>query len=88
MLDANTLAALRPDLLRFARLQLRDAAAAEDAVQEALLAALGNAGQFDGRAQVKTWVFGILKHKIVDTIRQQARSTNVSALGPQEASMD
>ncbi|MFN7863442.1 MAG: sigma-70 family RNA polymerase sigma factor [Curvibacter sp.] len=88
MLDADTLAALRPDLLRFARLQLGDAAAAEDAVQEALLAALGNAGQFDGRAQVKTWVFGILKHKIVDTIRQQARSTNVSALGPQEASMD
>lgn len=33
------LAALRPQLLRFARLQLRSEAAAEDAVQEALLAA-------------------------------------------------
>ena len=36
----NELNALRPDLLRFARLQLRDAGAAEDAVQETLLAAL------------------------------------------------
>jgi RNA polymerase sigma-70 factor (ECF subfamily) len=82
------LAAIRPDMLRFARLQLRDAAAAEDAVQEALLAALNNAHQFAGRAEVKTWVFGILKNKIVDTIRSQARSTNVSALGPEEASLD
>lgn len=88
MPDSETLAALRPDLLRFARLQLRDAAAAEDVVQEALLAALQNAQQFAGRAAMKTWVFGILKHKIVDLIRLQSRSTNVSALGAEEASMD
>lgn len=82
------LAAIRPDMLRFARLQLRDAAAAEDAVQEALLAALGNMGQFAGRAEVKTWVFGILRHKIVDIIRQQSRSTNVSALSDGEEELD
>ena len=41
--------ALRPDLLRFARLQLRDASAAEDAVQETLLAALQGSNRFEIR---------------------------------------
>ncbi len=88
MIADEHLAAIRPDMLRFARLQLRDAAAAEDAVQEALLAALANAQQFAGRAQAKTWVFGILRHKIVDIIRQQSRSTNVSSFSDGEQSLD
>lgn len=88
MPDEEFIAALRPDLLRFARLQLRDAAAAEDAVQEALLAALRNARQYAGRAQAKTWVFGILRHKIVDLIRQQGRSINTSALGAEGEELD
>jgi RNA polymerase sigma-70 factor (ECF subfamily) len=67
------LEALRPYLLRFASLQLRDAAAAEDAVQEALLAALAGEAGFGGRANLRTWVTGILKHKIVDVVRRQAR---------------
>jgi RNA polymerase sigma-70 factor (ECF subfamily) len=67
------LEALRPYLLRFASLQLRDAAAAEDAVQEALLAALAGEASFAGRANLRTWLTGILKHKIVDAIRRQAR---------------
>jgi len=65
--------AQRPYLLRFASLQLRDAAAAEDAVQEALLAALAGEAGFAGRANLRTWLTGILKHKIVDAIRRQAR---------------
>jgi len=64
---------LRPYLVRFASLQLRDAAAAEDAVQEALLAALAGEAGFAGRANLRTWLTGILKHKIVDTIRRQAK---------------
>ena len=64
---------LRPYLLRYASLQLRDAAAAEDAVQEALLAALAGESGFAGRANLRTWLTGILKHKIVDTIRRQSR---------------
>ena len=67
------LEALRPYLVRYASLQLRDAAAAEDAVQEALLAALAGEAGFAGRANLRTWVTGILKHKIVDVIRRQAR---------------
>jgi RNA polymerase sigma-70 factor (ECF subfamily) len=64
---------LRPYLLRFATLQLRDAAAAEDAVQETLLAALAGSARFAGRSNLRTWLTGILKHKIVDTIRRQSR---------------
>ena len=71
--------ALRPYLLRFASLQLRDAAAAEDAVQEALLAALAGQASFAGRANLRTWLTGILKHKIVDAIRRQSREPVVAA---------
>jgi RNA polymerase sigma-70 factor (ECF subfamily) len=71
------LAALRPQLLRFARLQLRSEAAAEDAVQEALLAALANAAGFAGEASLKTWVFSILRNKIVDEVRRRVRNAEV-----------
>ncbi len=40
---------LRPQLLRFARVQLRNEAWAEDAVSETLLAALENPQAFAGR---------------------------------------
>ncbi len=71
---------LRPYLLRYAMLQLRDAAAAEDAVQEALLAALAGEANFAGRSNLRTWLTGILKHKVVDTIRRQSRERPVSEL--------
>lgn len=76
--------ALRPYLLRFASLQLRDAAAAEDAVQEALLAALAGEAGFARRANLRTWLTGILKHKIVDAIRRQAREPRLPD-DPEEA---
>ncbi len=63
----------RPYLLRYATLQLRDAGAAEDAVQDTLIAALEGMDRFAGNASVKTWLTGILKHKIVDHHRRQAR---------------
>lgn len=88
MIDDDFLAAIRRDMMKFAHLQLRDETQAEDAVQEALLAALGNANGFAGRSALKTWVFAILKNKIVDLIRQQSRTTNVSALSAEEESLD
>ncbi|CAB1368799.1 sigma-70 family RNA polymerase sigma factor [Denitratisoma oestradiolicum] len=74
------LGSFRGDLLRFARLQLRDEAAAEDAVQEALLSAIEGADRFSGRSQVKTWVFSILRNKIIDMIRRRAREPNAGGL--------
>lgn len=54
-------------------LQLRNAAAAEDVVQETLLAALQPGAAFAGQSSLKTWLVGILKHKIIDLIRRQSR---------------
>ncbi len=88
LIDPEFLAATRRDMIRFAHLQLRDAAQAEDVVQEALVAALDNARGFAGRAALKTWIFAILKNKVVDLIRQQARTTNVSAFSAEEESLD
>ena len=70
----DELASLRRDMLNFARIQLRDNASAEDAVQEALAAALAGRKQFDNRARLKTWVFAILKNKIIDIIRERTRT--------------
>lgn len=67
----------RAYLLRYARLQLRDAAAAEDAVQETLLAALAGEKGFAGRSNLRTWLTGILKHKIVDAIRRASREQSL-----------
>lgn len=64
---------LRPRLLRFATLQLRSEAQAEDAVQDTLLAALQGQAGFAGAASFKTWVFSILKNKIIDELRRRAR---------------
>jgi len=74
----QTLAAFHKDLLRFAMLQLRDQAAAEDAVQETMLAALQGVERFASRAQLKTWVFSILKNKIIDAIRRRVREPNMT----------
>lgn len=60
-------------LFRMARRQLRCDALAEDAVQETLLAALSARASYSGGATQRTWLTGILKHKIIDLIRRQAR---------------
>ncbi|TXT31863.1 MAG: RNA polymerase sigma-70 factor ECF subfamily [Rhodocyclaceae bacterium] len=88
LIDDGYLDEIRRDMIKFAHLQLRDEAQAEDVVQEALVAALDNTREFAGRSAVKTWIFAILKNKIVDLIRQQARTTNVSALSAEEESLD
>src|SRR5258708_30133454 len=67
-------------LLRVAVLQLRDAALAEDVVQDTLLAALQGEAGFSGRSSLKTWLTGILKHKIVDAIRKKGREPAMSTL--------
>ena len=60
-------------LMRYARLQLRNEAWAEDAVSETMLAALSKPQAFAQRSQVKTWLVGILKHKLIDQLRLRQR---------------
>lgn len=79
--DPVFLARVRADMLRFARLQLRNDDEAEDAVQEALAGALKNAANFRGEAALKTWIIAILKNKVADILRQrQRRPINASQM--------
>jgi len=64
-------------LMRFARLQLRNEAWAEDAVSETMLAALSKPQSFGNRSQLKTWMVGILKHKVIDILRQRRREVTL-----------
>jgi len=61
------------DLFRYAVFRLHDPELAEDVVQETFLAALRARKQFSGRSSEKTWLTGILKHKIVDQMRKVSR---------------
>jgi RNA polymerase sigma-70 factor (ECF subfamily) len=63
-------------LLKFALLQLRNQAWAEDAVSETMLAALAKPQAFDNRSQLKTWLVGILKHKVIDALRHHNREVS------------
>lgn len=73
MPPTQELGKLRPQLMRFALRRLRDRDRAEDAVQEALLAALECRERFAGGSSLGTWLIGILKHKIVDALRASSR---------------
>ena len=77
-------------LYRYALGRLRDPHLAEDAVQETLLAAL-QGGDFAGKSAPRTWLTGILKHKIVDQFRRQLREVPLPApqdLADETAGMD
>ena len=71
--DPAELDAHRSYLLRYALIQLRDPVIAEDVVQETLLAAVEGQDRFAGKSAVRTWLTGILKHKIIDQLRRQNR---------------
>ena len=65
-------------LLHFTRLQLPDYPdLAEDLVQETLLSAYSAGDNFQGRALVNSWLFAILKNKIIDALRQIGRQRKV-----------
>jgi RNA polymerase sigma-70 factor (ECF subfamily) len=71
--------ALRLQLLKFARIQLRHDAAVEDVVQETLVALLEHPERFAGLSSLKTYAIGILKHKIVDVLRRGKREVALHA---------
>jgi RNA polymerase sigma-70 factor (ECF subfamily) len=70
---AQNLVEHRTYLLRYAKLQLRNDAWAEDVVSEVMIVALEKPEAFEGRSQLKTWLIGILKFKILDKFRQNAK---------------
>ncbi|WP_445366634.1 sigma-70 family RNA polymerase sigma factor [Methylomonas sp. BW4-1] len=77
-LNEALMAEHRPVLFRYALLQLKDKELADDAVQETLLAAWQSSANFEGKAGLRTWLIGILKHKIADHWRRSAREVATS----------
>ena len=65
-------------LFRYAVMRLRDESLAEDAVQEALLAAFQAIATYTGRSTERTWLTGILKHKIIDHYRKNKNLSQIS----------
>ncbi|MDO7196474.1 RNA polymerase factor sigma-70 [Acinetobacter pittii] len=77
---------LRQQMIKFAFLQLSSLPQAEDVVQDALTSAFQHLDSFRGRAAFKTWVFAILKNKIIDVIRQKSRLVAMTELFKDEES--
>ena len=65
------------ELYRFALSRISDPEAAEELVQETFLSALANLATFRAEASERTWLFVILRRKIIDHYRRQARTPHV-----------
>lgn len=62
----------REALVRFAQRRLLDPALAEDLVHDVFEAVISGRAAFAGRSALRSWLTAILKHKIVDLVRQRA----------------
>ncbi len=75
-------------LYRFALARLRDPHLAEDVVQETFLAAI-KSPSFAEQSAPRTWLTGILKHKIIDVMRKNVREIAASdLLDDEDANVD
>lgn len=76
----------RGDLVRYARRKLMDPSLAEDLVHDVFEAVATGRAAFGGRSALRTWLIGILKHKIVDLVRERVAHDPLpeveDALGP------
>jgi len=64
-------------LFNFAVGQVRDAGTAEELVQDTFLAAVKSSARFSGQSSERTWLVGILRHKIIDHLRRTCRERAV-----------
>ncbi|GAB3482348.1 hypothetical protein GCM10011496_08120 [Polaromonas eurypsychrophila] len=53
-------------------------------MSETLLAALAKPQAFGNRSQLKTWLIGVLKHKVIDQIRSNAREVATPGHGTED----
>jgi RNA polymerase sigma-70 factor, ECF subfamily len=81
----NEIESHRSYLIRFAVSRLREADAAEEVVQEALLAALDGISNFAGGSTLRTWLTSILKFKIIDHQRRVVAERERFVQPPAEA---
>jgi RNA polymerase sigma-70 factor, ECF subfamily len=72
-------------MLRVARMYVRDRAVAEEVVQETWLAVLNGIDRFEGRSSLKTWIFRILANRAKTRGQRESRTVPFSALGGDSA---
>ncbi|MDQ6954907.1 MAG: sigma-70 family RNA polymerase sigma factor [Mariprofundaceae bacterium] len=65
-------------LFRYALSRLHHEEIAADMVQETLLAAWRGHARFKGDSTLRTWLVGIMKHKIIDHIRKEIRNRKIN----------
>jgi len=75
-------------LYHFALGRLRNSTDAENAVQETFLSAFKSADSFSGKSSERTWLIGILKHKIIDHFRKSYREQPVTDLKREEEAIN
>jgi RNA polymerase sigma-70 factor, ECF subfamily len=78
------LTAHRAYLVQFARRRLMDPSLAEDLVHDVFEAVVSGRAAFGGRSALRSWLVAILKHKIVDLVRQRSGLDSLDAGGPDD----
>ncbi|MEM1007676.1 MAG: sigma-70 family RNA polymerase sigma factor [Myxococcota bacterium] len=73
-----------PSLLGYARKMLRDRDDAEEVVQDTVVAVFQHVHRFEGRCSVRSWLFRIVHHKIIDHLRKSSRFVQEPEEGPYE----
>jgi RNA polymerase sigma-70 factor (ECF subfamily) len=75
-------------LVQFARRRLRDPSLAEDLVHDVFEAVVTAKAQFGGKSALSTWLVGVLKHKIVDLVRQRSGHVSLHSEGDDDCGGD
>jgi RNA polymerase sigma-70 factor, ECF subfamily len=70
-------------MFRYAYVRLKSHAVAEDIVQETFLAAMKAKERYAGRSSERSWLMGILRHKLIDHLRKSAREVKMEDLEPE-----
>jgi RNA polymerase sigma-70 factor, ECF subfamily len=59
---------------RYCREALRDEALAEDVQQQVFIAAFRDLSSFSGRSSIRTWLFAIARHRVLDAVKSRRRA--------------
>ena len=78
----------RAHLVQHARRKLMDPSLAEDLVHDVFEAVVSGRAAFAGRSALRSWLVGILKHKIVDLVRQRSGHDSLEGTGSADGEDD